>query len=166
MSDVLRTAIEEAVELTASLPENIQTIAFGKALDILIDEHETATTRGRRARRGSSRALRPRSMNRSKRIGPKLALSHLLEAGFFASGRTLPEIQSYLRNTTGANYESNELSISLLRLTRDARLHRDRNLAGQYEYWAEHVLESVGPKTLKQGKANARLLTDGKSMSR
>lgn len=163
-SEILREAIQEAINLTASVPEGLQQIAFGKALDILTDER-IAIARGRRAHRGPSSKQSLRNGAR-RRVGPKLAISQLLDAGFFDSGRTLPEIQSYLRNTTGSNYESNELSISLLRLTRDGRLHRDRNSARQYEYWTERALGPTQPKTLRQGRAGARLLTDGKSMTR
>jgi len=163
-SEILRAAIREAIELTASVPEGLQQIAFGKALDILTDER-IATARGHRAQGGASSQRRLRNVAR-RRMGPKLAISQLLDAGFFDSGRALPEIQSYLRNTTGSNYESNELSISLLRLTRDGRLHRDRNIRGQYEYWAEHAPGSAQLKTLRHGRPSARLLTDGKSMAR
>jgi hypothetical protein len=165
--EALRTVLEEAAQLTASLPDSIQEVAFGKVFDALLEEY--ATTRARRGRttRGPSLIGRRGDTSRPRRRGPKLALTQLVESGFFASGRSLPEIHVHLRNTVGLSYESNELSISLLRLTREGRLQRNKNLVGQYEYWSEHEIERLGQtKTLRQGRPNGRLLTDGKETSR
>jgi hypothetical protein len=165
--EVLRTVLEEAAQLTASLPDSIQEVAFGKAFDALLEEYGTAMARRGRTTRGPSLGGRRAAASRPRRTGPKLALTRLVESGFFTSGRSLPEIQAHLRNTVGRAYESNELSISLLRLTRDGRLQRDRNLAGQYEYWSEPEMERPGQiKALKQGRGNGRLLTDGREMNR
>jgi len=88
----------------------------------------------------------------------------LLDSGYFAIERTLPEIQAYLKDAHGHDYGSNELSISLLRLIRDSRLTREKNLARQYEYWVpgRGSEESARSENLRHLKAQARLLTDGK----
>ncbi len=165
--DALRSVLEEAAQLTASLPDSIQEVAFGKAFDALLGEYRTTKAHSGRATRGPSLSGRRDAASRARRRGPKLALAQLIESGFFISGRTLREVEAHLRDTVGRAYESNELSISLLRLTRDGRLQRDRNLAGQYEYRSEHEIERPVPiKTLRQGRANGRLLTDGREMNR
>ena len=165
--ETLRTVLEEAAQLTASLPDSIQEAAFGKAFDALLEEHGTAIARRGQTLRRPSPGGRRRPASRPRRKGPKVALTQLVENGFFASGRSLLDIQAHLRDTVGRAYESNELSISLLRLAREGRLQRDRNLTGQYEYWSEHEIERPGQiKTLRQGRATGRLLTDGREMNR
>jgi hypothetical protein len=133
----LRAVLEEACDLTSSLPEGIQPAAFAKAGN---------------------------SASRSRRVGPKLALCQLLNGGYFATSRSLPEIQAHLKDSHGYDYGSNELSISLLRLTRDGRLIRERNLAGQYEYWEPGRGSGQPPRAekLRHVDSHARLLTDGK----
>lgn len=163
-SEILRGLLEEASTLTACLPESIQQIAFSKAFDALLAERvATVQAQGRAQGKSSQprisvRSARRRS-DRSGRVGPKLALGQLIDSGYFTSSRGLPEVQRHLRDSFGHDFGSNELSISLLRLIRDGRLNRERNLAGQYEYW------SVGHRdqphdSLKHTK-NRRLLTDG-----
>lgn len=161
--EILKAVLEEASALTASLPAGIQQVAFEKAFEVLLQERRARAQRQRRGSlqgRNSNRGLRGDS-SRSRRVGPKSALGKLLDSGYFASSRGLPEIQRHLRDSCGHDYGSNELSISLLRLIRDGRLGRQRNLSGQYEYWAESQKEQPLPvQTLRHGK-NARLLTDG-----
>jgi|HubBroStandDraft_2_1064218.scaffolds.fasta_scaffold16570_3 hypothetical protein len=166
-NEILKAVIEEASALASSLPEGIQPTAFAKAFDILLEQRAMGEKRHRQAkqaapRRRSSSEARPTS--RSRRVGPKFALGQLLDGGYFATARTLPEIQAYLKDSHGHDYGSNELSISLLRLIRDARLVREKNLAGQYEYWVPGKA-SEGPAhegKLQPAKAHTRLLTDGK----
>jgi hypothetical protein len=162
-SDVLRGVLEEASTLAASLPDNIQQIAFSKAFDALLAEHAAALPQrqGRSAAsqsRAASAGARGRS-ERPRRLGPKLALAQLVDSGYFASSRGLPEIQRHLRDFHGRDFGSNELSISLLRLIRDGKLSRERNLAGQYEYWSP--LHRDRPQDSLRNAKNKRLLTDG-----
>lgn len=160
----MRGVLEEASMLTASLPESIQQIAFSKAFDVLLAERLGTVQPQRRVRGRSSLSRislgssRARS-DRARRIGPKLALVQLLDSGYFASSRGLPEIQRHLRDSYGHDFGSNELSISLLRLTRDGRLRRERNLAGQYEYWSAGQRDQ--PHDSSRHVKNRRLLTDG-----
>jgi hypothetical protein len=165
--EILKAVLEEASALVAPLPTSIQRVAFAKAFDALMEER-TATLqqpqqRGHRQSQSriSSGTLGGRNA-RSQRVGPKLALGHLLDSGYFASSRSLPEIQRHLRDAQGHDYESNELSISLLRLIRDGRLSRQRNLAGQYEYWAENQKDHPLAAHTPRQERNARLLTDGR----
>jgi len=163
-SEILRHVLEEASMLTASLPEGIQQVAFSKAFDALLAEHLAAVQPQRRSRGRSSQprisigSPRERS-DRSRRVGPKLALGQLIDSGYFASSRGLPEIQRHLRDSYGHDFGSNELSISLLRLIRDGRLSRERNLAGQYEYWSAG--RGDRPHDSLRHARNKRLLTDG-----
>lgn len=165
-SEILKAILEEASAMTSFLPEAIRQVAFSKAFDVLLRQVEVPTQQRVRAapKRATARQY-PRGRGRSSRshrAGPKSALGQLLDDGYFATRRGLPEIQSYLRDSHGHDYGSNELSISLLRLIRDARLNRERDSAGQYEYWAadqwQEVARSEGPRV----KAHPRLLTEGK----
>jgi hypothetical protein len=163
-SEILRSVLEEASALTASLPDDIRQVAFSKAFDALLEDRVTTTQPQRRVQ---SRRAQPRisirgPLGRSarlRRVGPKQALGQLVDGGYFASTHGLPEIQRHLRDSYGHDFGSSELSISLLRLIRDGRLNRERNPSGQYKYWsATHKDQSQD--TLRHGK-NSRLLTDG-----
>lgn len=162
----LRAVLEEAYALASSLPEGIQTAAFAKAFDVLREQHGVGEKPRRRAKQAPSRRSSGagNSASRSRRVGPKLALCQLLNGGYFATSRSLPEIQAHLKDSHGYDYGSNELSISLLRLTRDGRLVRERNLAGQYEYWEPGRGSRQAPRAEKPRHldSHARLLTDGK----
>jgi hypothetical protein len=159
--ELLRVVLEEATALTSSLPESVRGVAFSKAFDVLFQEHGGATPQ-RRPQNSRRRSGRRTGVSRARPLGPKLALSQLVDSGYFTSSRGLPEINARLRDTIGREYGSNELSISLLRLVRDGRLSRQRNLAGQYEYWAAGRRDqAVSTQTLKHTK-NTRLLTDGR----
>jgi hypothetical protein len=164
--EVLRAVIEEATALTASLPESVQGVAFAKAFDVLLEEHAVPRTKhAARTQRSSGDNLRGGALH-SRPIGPKSALGQMVDNGYFDSSRDLPDIQARLRDSLGRVFGSNELSISLLRLVRDGRLSRQRNLAGQYVYWAEAHPEQVAPTQPLQRAKRARLLTDGKTTMR
>jgi hypothetical protein len=166
-NEILKAVLEEASALTSSLPEGIQPAAFAKAFDVLLEQRGIG---GKRQGQAKQAARRTRSGSaekpawQSRRVGPKFALGQLLDGGYFATTRTLPEIQAYLKDSHGHDYGSNELSISLLRLIRDARLVREKNSAGQYEYWApDNAHERAAYEgRLRPARAHARLLTDGK----
>jgi hypothetical protein len=165
-AEVLRLVLEEATALTSPLPESVRGVAFAKAFDVLLNEHGIVMARGRARTRSRSLGRRGSGVrsgsSRVGGVGPKLALSQLLDSGYFTSSRGLPEIQARLRDSLGREYGSNELSISLLRLVRDGRLSRQRNLAGQYEYWsAGRGDHAASTQALKHTKS-ARLLTDGR----
>lgn len=162
-NEILKAILEEASALTAFLPAGVQQIAFAKTFDVLLDERRATAKRHKATERGPSRRISTGSLrggSRSRRAGPKFALAQLLDSGYFASSRSLPEIQRHLRDSYGHDYGSNELSISLLRLIRDGRLSRQRNLAGQYEYQAE--IRKDQPHPILRHAKNTRLLTDGK----
>lgn len=158
--DILKTVLTDASELTASLPENIRPVAFAKTFDVLLADRAESMTRGRRVEQDRRRPRR-RVAGYAQRIGPKSALTELLDAGYFSSARSLPEVQAHLRDSYGHDYGSNELSISLLRLIRDGRLNREKNLAGQYEYQGKGREHGAPHEPLRPTKPHRRLLTDG-----
>lgn len=162
--EILKAVLKEASALTSSLPENIQQVAFAKAFDALLEQREGGKRRAKQPASRQHPGSAGNSASRSRRVGPKFALTQLLESGYFATSRGLPEIQAYLKDSHGHDYGSNELSISLLRLIRDARLTREKNLAGQYEYWVPGrgtERPPARPGNLRHVKTHARLLTDG-----
>jgi hypothetical protein len=165
-SEALKAVLEEASALTSALPEGIRATAFAKAFDVLLEQHGIVPSPHRRGKPASPRRYLGNAVSspsRSRRAGPKFALVQLLDSGYFATSRGLPEIQAHLKDSHGRDYGSNELSISLLRLIRDARLVREKNLAGQYEYWAPDRggQESNRAGSLRRVKGHPRLLTDG-----
>jgi hypothetical protein len=165
-SETLKAVLEEASALTSFLPEGIRQIAFSKAFDVLVEHREIPEQP--RLRAASKRVpakpyLRgPRRSSRTHRVGPKFALGQLLDDGYFATRRGLPEIQAYLRDSHGHDYGSNELSISLLRLIREGRLNRERDSGGQYEYWTADRRQEGPPSEGPGIRAHPRLLTEGK----
>jgi len=166
--EALRLVLEEATALTASLPESVRGVAFAKAFDVLLNQRGTVMREGRPRRQGRSLGRSGGGVrtgpSRVGGVGPKLALSQLLDSGYFASSRGLPEIQARLRDSLGREYGSNELSISLLRLVRDGRLNRQRNLAGQYEYWSAGRREHAASTQALKHTKSTRLLTDGREL--
>ena len=68
------------------------------------------------------------------RVGPKAAVSGLIDSGYFAKARTISEIQTHLKDKRGFNYAVQQLSPALLRLVRDRKLDRDESAEGTYEY--------------------------------
>jgi hypothetical protein len=165
-NEMLKAVLEEASALTSSLPVGIQPTAFAKTFDVLLEQRGIVEKRQRRSRQATLKysSSAGNSTSRSRRVGPKFVLGQLIDSGYFATSRGLPEIQAYLKDSHGHDYGSNELSISLLRLIRHARLTREKNLAGQYEYWApgRGSEESARAEKLQHTKAHTRLLTDGK----
>lgn len=67
-------------------------------------------------------------------VGPKAAVSTLLESGYFSTGRTGPEVQAYLKSKRGFSFGTDQLRLAMLRLVREEKLERDENDDGQYEY--------------------------------
>lgn len=73
---------------------------------------------------------------RRSRTGPKAAVESLIESGYFASARTLSELQQKLQHDRALRFKPTDLSPALTRLLREARLSRAKNSDGQYEYVA------------------------------
>ncbi len=70
----------------------------------------------------------------STAIGPKAAIVSLVEQGFFATPKSGPEVQEYLKKKRGFDLGTDQLRLAMLRLVRDGVLERDENNEGQYEY--------------------------------
>ena len=74
------------------------------------------------------------STQKAGAVGPKTAVTNLINTGFFSKGRTGPEVQAFLKNKRGFNFGTDQLRLAMLRLVRDEKLDRDENAEGQYEY--------------------------------
>ena len=70
----------------------------------------------------------------SSKLGPKSAITGLIEEGFFAAPKTGPEVQLYLKKKRGFDLGIDQLRLAMLRLVRDGEMERDENDEGQYEY--------------------------------
>jgi hypothetical protein len=143
----LGNLFQEAAEIASSLPETLQPIAFGKALEVILSRHGVGPSLRRvgsqRPRASAEReaSAPPRASTRTPgRVGPKSALSQLLEQGYFAIRHEIADIQSHLKDSHGHDYSSKELAVSLLRLVREGQLKRGKSSEGQYEYWTEQKL--------------------------
>jgi len=88
---------------------------------------------GEPASAGSSKKTKAKPVA-SSRLGPKAAIVALIEADFFASPKTGPEVQEYLKRKRGFDLGIPQLRLAMLRLVRDGVLERDENDKGQYEY--------------------------------
>lgn len=66
--------------------------------------------------------------------GAYAMISQLLDDGFFKTPRTIGAIVAHCSSSKGHHYKANECSPPLLRLLRDAKLKREKNKDGQYEY--------------------------------
>ena len=73
---------------------------------------------------------------RSSSPGAFTMINQLLADGFFKSPRTISAIVAHCSASKGHHYKANECSPGLLRLVRDAKLKRQKNKDGQYEYAA------------------------------
>jgi hypothetical protein len=73
----------------------------------------------------------------SKRSGGTTAIRGLIDEGFFANRRTLPQIQEFLRKKKVLSFKPNQLSSPLAKLTRRGELQREENDDGTFEYWAD-----------------------------
>ena len=141
----LGNLFQQAADIASLVPEGLQTIAFEKALEIIL-VNNAAITRRKTPQRvrivGPHETLRGGrvGVRAPGRIGPKSALSQLLEQGYFAIRRQIADIQSHLKDSHGHEYSSKELAVSLLRLVREGGLKRGKSAEGQYEYWTERRL--------------------------
>ncbi len=150
MSD-LKDIFKQAAEIAQSVPENMQVAAFNRALDLLTTEDDREVSRGGRARKrspkrsagthgGQQSAEGPNSAKKTPTrksasgLGPKSAITSLIESGFLGNGKTRAEVQAHLRTTRGYNIGTDQLGMAMLRLVRDGVLERTENEDGEYEF--------------------------------
>jgi len=139
MRESLSDVFAEAAQLAGKVPEHLQQSAFVKALDYLmgapIEPQKIAQNVAQlQDRTRKKEPIRPQK--KSGRPGPKAAIAELAQTDFLLSGKTVTEIQQYLKKKRGHEYGANELSISVVRLVRDGILEREQNENGQYVYTA------------------------------
>lgn len=72
--------------------------------------------------------------NTSRRPGAGEMLRDLISAGFFATPKTIGDIQLHVQHNRAHTYGLNELSTPLRRAVHNKLLDRTRNANGQYEY--------------------------------
>jgi len=71
---------------------------------------------------------------RASGLGPKAAVTGLVESGFFDAPKTGPAVQEHLKKKRGYDIGTDQLRLAMLRLVRDGRLEREEGAEGQYEY--------------------------------
>ncbi len=135
------TAIREAAEkVVEGMPDGPMKVkAFEMAFLRLQDAGTEGASKKRRSRSkagGGRKEKEPTPKRRRSSSGPQGHLRELIEEGFFDDWRSIPEIQEQLR-TRGHNYEQEDLSKPLIRLTRAKALRRERRQReGQRNMWA------------------------------
>lgn len=68
------------------------------------------------------------------RPSPKEVVAELVMGGFFATAKTSADIRKHLEEKLGYRYRPNDMSATLLRLTRGGKLARTQGANNQYEY--------------------------------
>jgi hypothetical protein len=138
-STELRELFQSAVEAAKAVPDNLQPLAFAKAIELL--RNSEAKSDRQTPRRGSSPGGAPTGKSRlaNARPGPKAALGVLLDERYFETDRSQSEIQRFLRESKGHEYSQNELSISLLRVVRKGILRREKDIEGHFLYHAANI---------------------------
>ncbi|MDB5412338.1 MAG: hypothetical protein JWR10_673, partial [Rubritepida sp.] len=94
---------------------------------------QTAKAAETKTKPGGEKAKKP-ATRRSGRPGPKGALGELIDDGFFAEPRGMPQMIEHLSRTKGHSYKVTDLSPALVRLVREKKLARDRDGSSQYRY--------------------------------
>ncbi|MEZ5542819.1 MAG: hypothetical protein R3F42_12370 [Pseudomonadota bacterium] len=96
---------------------------------------KSATTKKQSSKKKSKTSNKSNvSQPKKSAIGPKAAVSTLMESGYFSTARTGPEVQAYLKSKRGFHFGTDQLRLAMLRLVREEKLERDENDDGQYEY--------------------------------
>ena len=72
--------------------------------------------------------------NSSGRPGPEVAVTDLLEAGFFVKPKTQAQLIEELKLKKGFTYTGSDMSPTLLRMLRNGDLQREKNADGNYEF--------------------------------
>lgn len=151
MNDDLKDVFRQAAEIAQSVPESMQVTAFNRALDLLTTEGDKGKSRSRPARPSarnprantsvaadSSDKIGMKSSRTQKKstsgLGPKSAITSLLDSGFFVQGKTRSEVQAHLRTTRGYNIGGDQLGVAMLRFVREGVLARTQNDDGQYVF--------------------------------
>lgn len=85
------------------------------------------------ARKASTKATRKRAPSGGP--GPMELLRDLVDAGYFSTPRSLPDVKEHLRHKQGRAYPSTTLSPAFTRLLRDGVLDREKDAeGGNYRY--------------------------------
>lgn len=72
------------------------------------------------------------------RPGPKQFLEQLIDEGFFSEHREISGIISHIREAHALTYKTTDMTPTLIRLLREKKLKRERNVDGRYEYFSQH----------------------------
>jgi hypothetical protein len=94
--------------------------------------HKTTAPKAKDAK--DSGARKGKASRSSASPGAFATISDLIGTNFFKSPKTISAIISHSKQAKGLHYKANECSPPLLRLIRDAKLTRQKNKDGQYEY--------------------------------
>lgn len=146
----LKELFKQAAEIAQSVPENMQQLAFSRALDLLSMDQQhpkrasfdlgtpgvkSSSQKKAQARSdGSSSAKPSKPIRKSSGMAPKSAVNSLIDSGFFPTGKSRAEVQEHLRTTRGYNIGADQLGVAMLRLVREGVLERSQNEDGQYEF--------------------------------
>ena len=83
---------------------------------------------------GGTGNQRRRGGKRRGSLGPVAAFGRLYRDGFFKSPRTISDVVEQAETKLATKIKQSDVSGILARYSRDEKLHREKNDAGQYEY--------------------------------
>lgn len=129
----IRELFARALQAIESVPEQLQQIAFSKAIDLLAPTQPQLSKPSIRPSREESRSTTRRKA--PNRVGPQSVVATLVADSYFGERRTTGAIQAYIKDVRGHDFPSKDLAKALLRAVRDGALRRERNGESQYEYW-------------------------------
>ena len=137
-----RWRIMQAGESWLATPaEGRQTNSKARSTAVTRRRKKTKRSSGAEGTAGDQRKETPTkvgtsSSGRRASLGPKGAVEKLIDAGWFATPRSLSDIRVELEHQQALRYKPTDLSPTMVRLLREGRLKRTKTEAGQYEYRA------------------------------
>lgn len=99
-----------------------------------VPRQEKAPIRAAKKSRKKTIKNEPQPKRRPAKVGPATILTELIGEGYFKKGRAIKDVIQHVDQKKARQFKANELSSPLARFVRDARLKREKNKDGQYEY--------------------------------
>ncbi len=138
IADIVNSFKSEAVQLRVTEVLLAQLGDSDSAAPPAVPRTRTRVKRRRASKKAEGGVAKSGSSKRQSRTaaspGAFAMISQLLDEGYFKSPKTIGAIVAHCGSSKGHHYKANECSPALLRLLRDAKLKRQKNKDGQYEY--------------------------------
>jgi hypothetical protein len=157
-SRLTRQAINQAMDAAGRMVDRVKTGRGTKIRIMEAGEHWLELPPEKRRSDGGKRVKGASSPRRTRRLshaekegpgespapskpaprrpsrGPKGAVESLINAGWFSTPRSLPDIRKELESRFALRYKPTDLSPAMTRLLREGKLRRTKSESGQYDY--------------------------------